>query len=198
MVKKKQKKMKIFWKNKKVFVTGSTGFLGSWLTKHLVDLGAEVTLLFYESKNESELIRSGYIKKVKIVEGALQDYSLLEQAIYENQIDTVFHLGAQTQVTEAVSNPLETYESNVRGTYFLLEACRSNKQLIKRIIVASSDKAYGSSINLPYIEETPLKAIYPYDVSKACTDLIALSYYHTYGLPVVITRCSNIYGGGDL
>lgn len=189
--------MKSFWKDKKVFVTGSTGFIGSWLTKRLVDLGAGISVLLYQSKNESELIRSGYINKVRVIEGGLQSYSTLEKVIFEYQIDTIFHLGAQTQVAEAILNPLETYESNIRGTYFLLEACRKHKQLLKRIVVASSDKAYGSSPSLPYLEETPLSANYPYDVSKACTDLIALSYYHTYRLPIAVTRCGNVYGGGD-
>lgn len=189
--------MNPFWKDKKVFITGSTGFIGSWLTKRLVDLGAQVAILFYESNFESELVRSGYIKKVRIVKGLLQDYSILEKIIYENGIDTVLHLGAQTQVVEAILNPLETYESNVRGTYSLLEACRIHRKQVKRIVVASSDKAYGTSTILPYVEETPLRAVYPYDVSKACTDLIALSYYHTYGLPIVVSRCGNVYGGGD-
>lgn len=185
--------MKKFWKDKKVFVTGAGGFIGSLLMKHLVDSGAQVAILLYQVENKNELIKN----KVRVFEGELQDYSVLEKIIYEEEIDTVFHLGAQTQVKEAFLNPLATYESNVRGTYSLLEACRVHKAYIKRIIVASSDKAYGSAVNLPYTEDTPLKALYPYDVSKACTDLIALSYYHTYGLPVVVTRCGNVYGGGD-
>lgn len=189
--------MNKFWQDKHVFITGGSGFIGSWLTRHLVDLGAEVTLLYYDHKEPCELINSGYFKKVHIIDEGLEDPITLARILYEYRIDTVFHLGAQTQVQEAYLNPFVTYESNIRGTYSLLEACRIQGESIKRIIVASSDKAYGAHEALPYLESTSLRAKYPYDVSKACTDLIALSYYHTYGLPVAVTRCGNVYGGGD-
>jgi CDP-glucose 4,6-dehydratase len=122
----------------------------------------------------------------------------IERAINENEIETVFHLGAQTIVGTALRNPLSTFEANIRGTYQLLEVCRRHQSLVKRIVVASSDKAYGTSPVLPYTEEMPLIGKHPYDVSKSCTDLLAMSYYHTYDLPIVIARCGNIYGGGDL
>jgi CDP-glucose 4,6-dehydratase len=186
-----------FWRDKKVLVTGGAGFIGSWLTKKLIDLGAQVTVLVETRTIPYDLIRNEYEVKVDIVYGLLQDFHLLEQVLDRYKIDTVFHLGAQTQVREAFLQPFNTYESNIRGTYNLLEACRSQSHMIKRIVVASSDKAYGIHDALPYIEATPLRAIYPYDVSKACTDLIALSYYHTYQLPLVVTRCGNVYGGRD-
>ncbi|PCI94983.1 sugar dehydratase [Candidatus Aerophobetes bacterium] len=189
--------MNKYWNGKNVFVTGATGFIGSWLTKHLVDLGANVVTLVRDQNPQSELIRSGYLQKIQIVNGDLENYKTIERAICEYQIDTVYHLGAQTQVTNAIYSPRNTFETNIRGTYNLLEACRLMKRFVKCIIIASSDKAYGESECLPLTEKTPLNAIYPYDVSKACTDLIALSYYHTYDLPVAITRSSNVYGGGD-
>ncbi|MGC1877999.1 MAG: GDP-mannose 4,6-dehydratase [Rhabdochlamydiaceae bacterium] len=190
--------MKDFWINKNVLVTGATGFLGYWLTKALVQEKAQVVAFIRDQDPQSALIRSGLIAKTRVVQGALEDYVCLERAINEHEIDTVFHLGAQTIVGTALRNPLSTFESNIRGTYNLLEACRQHKSLVKRIVVASSDKAYGSSPILPYTEEMPLKGDHPYDVSKSCTDLISNTYYHTYGLPIVIARCGNLYGGGDL
>lgn len=190
--------MKDFWVNKNVFITGATGFLGYWLTKALVRAKANVVALVRDLDPQSPLISTHLINKTRVVQGGLEDYSALERAINEHEIDTVFHLGAQTIVGTALRNPLSTFESNIRGTYHLLEACRQHKSLVKRIVVASSDKAYGSSLVLPYTEEMPLKGQHPYDVSKSCTDLIAHTYYHTYDLPVAIARCGNLYGGGDL
>lgn len=190
--------MKEFWNNKNVLVTGATGFLGYWLTKALAQYNAQVITLVRDHDPQSALIRSGLINKTRVVQGALEDFSSLERSINEHEIEIVFHLGAQTIVGTALRNPLSTFESNIRGTYNLLEACRQHKSLVKRIVVASSDKAYGSSLVLPYTEEMPLKGEHPYDVSKSCTDLIALTYHHTYGLPIVIARCGNLYGGGDL
>ncbi len=189
--------MSLFWKNKKVFITGASGFIGSWLCSRLLKLGSYIVILLPDPYEQSELIRSGLIHKVKVVHGHLEEIFLLQKILKDNQIDTVFHLGAQTQVRKALINPFETFETNVRGTYTLLEACRLNSSLIKRIIIASSDKSYGNHLALPFTEETPLQARYPYDVSKACTDMISLSYYHTYHLPIAITRCGNVYGGGD-
>jgi CDP-glucose 4,6-dehydratase len=190
--------MNNFWLNKNVLVTGATGFLGYWLTKALVEEKANVVALVRDADPQSVLIRSGLIQKVRIVQGALENYASLDRSINEHEIDTVFHLGAQTIVGTALRNPLATFESNIRGTYNLLEACRQHKSLVERIVVASSDKAYGSSPVLPYTEDMPLRGKHPYDVSKSCTDLIADTYHHTYGLPVVVARCGNLYGGGDL
>lgn len=190
--------MKDFWINKKVLVTGATGFLGYWLTKALVQEGAQVVTLVRDHDPQSALIKTGLIKKTHVVQGALEEFATLERAINEHEIDTVFHLGAQTLVGTALRNPLSTFESNIRGSYNLLEACRQHRSLVKRIVVASSDKAYGTSPVLPYLEEMPLKGQHPYDVSKSCTDLIASTYHQTYGMPVVVARCGNLYGGGDL
>lgn len=185
------------WRDKSVFVTGSSGFLGSWLTRFLVDAGANVTVLMRDTVPQSLLHTSGYLHKVTVVRGALEDYQTLERALGEYQIDTVFHLGAQTQVEIANRNPLSTFESNIRGTWQLLEACRRSPT-VKKIILASSDKAYGVHTKLPYTEEASLQGTHPYDVSKSAADLVAQSYHTTYKLPVVITRCGNFYGGGDI
>jgi CDP-glucose 4,6-dehydratase len=190
------------WKDKKVFITGATGLVGSWLTKFLVDEGANVIVLVRDIVPKS-ILWSGsdefdYIKdNLTVVYGKLEDYELLERALNEHEIEVVFHLGAQTIVGIANRNPLSTFESNIRGTYNLLEACRRSP-LIKAIVIASSDKAYGEQEHLPYDESTPLQGTHPYDVSKSCTDLIAYTYYNTFKLPVCITRCGNFYGPGDL
>lgn len=186
-----------YWQNKNVFITGCTGLLGSWMVKYLVDKGARVTGLVRDFVPESNLHRSGYFSKINIVRGLLEDIQLLERVLGEYEIDTVFHLGAQTIVGIANRNPISTFESNIRGTYNLLEACRRSP-LVKRIVIASSDKAYGDQENLPYTEEAPLQGRHPYDVSKSCVDLIAQAYFKTYKLPVCVTRCGNFFGGGDL
>lgn len=188
----------MFWSDKRVFVTGATGMVGAWLIKELLAQGAYVVALVRDADPQSELFRSRAIEKVTVVNGALENLWDLERAVNENEVDTVFHLGAQTIVGTARRFPLQTFESNVRGTYNLLEACRLHQALVKRVVVASSDKAYGDQVHLPYTEETALQGRYPYDVSKSCSDLIAQSYFHTYALPVAIARCGNIYGGGDL
>lgn len=187
-----------FWHDKRVFVTGATGLVGSWLTKSLVERGAHVIVLVRDSDPQSELIRSDLINKTTVVNGCLEDYNALERAINEHEADTVFHLGAQAIVGAAHRSPLPTFESNIRGSYNLLEACRVYSGLVKRVLVASSDKAYGDSEVLPYTEEMPPLGRHPYDVSKSCTDLLAHTYANTYSLPVVVARCGNIYGGGDL
>ncbi len=187
-----------FWKGKRVFITGATGLVGSWLTKALVEKQAYVAVLLRDHDPQSELFRSGVIQKTTAVQGSLEDYQSLERAINDHEIDTVFHLGAQTIVGAAHRQPLATFEANIRGTYHLLEACRKQPTLVQRIIIASSDKAYGSSDILPYTEEMPLNGRHPYDVSKSCADLLALTYFNTYHLPLIIARCGNIYGGGDL
>ena len=187
-----------FWVDRPVLVTGASGLVGSWLVKTLLEKKARVVALIRDQDPQTELFRSKNSDKIAIVSGCLEEMSTLERAINDHEIETVFHLGAQTIVGSALRDPLATFEANIRGSYQLLEACRRQKNLVKRIVVASSDKAYGTSPILPYTEEMPLIGKHPYDVSKSCTDLLALTYSHTYGLPVVIARCGNIYGGGDL
>lgn len=186
-----------FWDNKNVFLTGCTGFLGSYMAKELVNLGANVTGLVRDNVPKSNLYKGEEYKKINNVTGAIEDEPLLERILGEYEIDTVFHIAAQAIVGIANRNPLATFETNIRGTYNLLEAARRSP-LVERIVVASSDKAYGDHTQLPYHEDMPLKGSHPYDVSKSCTDLIAQAYHKTYGLPVCITRCGNLYGGGDL
>ncbi len=186
-----------FWEDKKVFITGATGILGSWLTKELVNKGANVTILMRDWVPKSEIILTGLINKVNIVQGCLEDYATIERCLNEYEIDSLFHLGAQTIVGTANRNPLSTFESNIKGTWNILEATRRN-ELIKRIVVASSDKAYGTHEKLPYKENAKLMGLHPYDASKSCADILAQAYAHTYGMPIAITRCGNIYGGGDL
>ncbi|MBR0008710.1 MULTISPECIES: GDP-mannose 4,6-dehydratase [Bacillus] len=186
-----------FWKNKNVFVTGCTGLLGSYLVKELIEQGANVTGLVRDHVPQSNLYQGEHIKKMSIVRGSLEDLAVIERALGEYEIDTVFHLAAQAIVGVANRNPISTFEANILGTWNILEACRKHP-LIKRVIVASSDKAYGDQENLPYDENMPLQGKHPYDVSKSCADLISHTYFHTYGLPVCITRCGNLYGGGDL
>jgi CDP-glucose 4,6-dehydratase len=179
-------------------VTGATGIVGSWLVKELIALGAYVVALIRDSDPQSELFRSGDIGRISVVNGRLEDFWALERAVSHYETDTVFHLGAQTLVGVAHHMPLPTFESNIRGSYSLLEACRLHARLVRRIVVASSDKAYGEVVDLPYHETMPLAGRHPYEVSKSCTDLLAQCYHHTYSLPVAIARCGNIYGGGDL
>lgn len=187
-----------FWSGRQVFVTGATGLLGSWMVDELLARGAEVTCLVRDWVPSSRLIAGGALHRVQTVRGELEDYQTVLRALNEYEIDTVFHLGAQTIVGTASRSALSTFESNVKGTWTLLEACRALPRLVQRVLVASSDKAYGAHDELPYTEDTPLRGRFPYDVSKSCADLISLSYAHTYGLPVAVTRCGNLYGGGDL
>lgn len=188
---------KTFWQDRPVFVTGASGLLGGWLVKRLVESGADVVCLMRDWVPQSELVRSNLIEKVKVVRGDVQDQALLERTLGEYEIQSVFHLAAQTIVTIANRNPISTFESNIAGTWTLLEACRHSPK-VGQIVMASSDKAYGDQIKLPYDESTPLQGQHPYDVSKSCADLIAHSYAVSYGLPVTVTRCGNFYGGGDL
>ena len=186
-----------FWSDRNVFVTGCTGLLGSWLTKNLVENGANVIGLIRDMVPQSNLNWSGFDDAIVIVRGEIEDYFVLERTLNEYEIDTVFHLAAQTIVTIANRNPLSTFEANIKGTWNLLEACRRSP-LLERMVVASSDKAYGSQAKLPYDEKTALEGKHPYDVSKSCADLLCGSYHETYGIPVCVTRCGNFYGGGDL
>ena len=188
---------KASWRGKNVFITGCTGFLGAWLTKTLVERGANVVGLVRDNVPRANFLKLGMDKQITTVRGEVEDYFLLERAINEYEIDTVFHLAAQTIVTIANRNPLATFETNIKGTWNILEACRRNPT-VKRIIVASSDKAYGEHEVLPYKEYAALKGLHPYDVSKSCTDLLSIAYHNTYESPVCVTRCGNFYGGGDL
>jgi CDP-glucose 4,6-dehydratase len=186
------------WKGRNVFVTGASGLLGAHSVRELLDRGAHVTVLLRDWVPNSLLVKEGLLSRANAVRGELEDLELLVRALNEHEIDTVLHLGAQTIVGTASRSPLSTFESNIRGTWNVLEAARENARLVRCVVVASSDKAYGEHERLPYTEDAPLQGRFPYDVSKSCTDLIALSYFHTYRLPVAITRCGNLYGGGDL
>ncbi len=186
-----------FWQDQPVLVTGATGLQGGWLTGALKNLQADVVVLVRDWVPQSELCRSGRIEQVRVVRGDLSDSALLERVLGEYEIRTIFHLAAQTIVTIANRNPISTFETNIRGTWNLLEACRRSPT-VQQIVIASSDKAYGAHPDLPYREEFPLTGAHPYDVSKSCADLLAQSYAKTYRLPVTIARCGNLYGGGDL
>ena len=185
-----------FWRGRPVFVTGATGLLGSWLVPELVRRGSEVVALVRDGMPRSRLVSEGWMGRIVTVQGSLSDDGLVRRTLAEYGIDTVFHLGAQTQVGVAKIDPVGTLEANVRGTWLLLEAARQCD--VKQVMVASSDKAYGDSTRLPYLEDHPLQGRFPYDVSKSCTDLITTMYARTYGVRVGIVRCGNLFGGGDL
>jgi CDP-glucose 4,6-dehydratase len=178
-----------------VLVTGAYGLLGGWLVKALLDAGAEVTVVHRDDRPRSVLALTGLERKVNIVRGDIAAEGLVARALAEYEVDTVFHLAAQTLVPTANRAPLSTFETNIKGTWLLLEACRSFG--VGRVVVASSDKAYGPHTDLPYREDHALQARYPYDVSKAATDMLTRSYWHTWQLPVAVTRFANLYGGGD-
>ncbi|HEX2996551.1 MAG TPA: GDP-mannose 4,6-dehydratase [Anaerolineales bacterium] len=186
-----------FWLDRPTYVTGGTGLVGSWLVKRLSEAGADVVCLVRDWVPQSEMVREGWVERIKVVRGDICDRALQERVLGEYEIDTVLHLAAQTIVTIANRNPVSTFETNIAGTWNLLEACRRSPK-VKRVVVASSDKAYGDQESLPYDENTPLQGQHPYDVSKSAADLIAHTYAKSYDLPIVITRCGNFYGGGDL
>jgi len=186
-----------FWTDRSVFVTGATGLLGSWLTRKLTDLGADVVVLIRDWVPESLLFAERLDQEPTVVRGDLTDLELVERVLNEYEVETVFHAAAQTIVGTANRSPISTFESNIRGTWCLLEACRVSS-LVRQVVVASSDKAYGEHEQLPYQEDAPLQGRHPYDVSKSCADLLAQSYYHSFDLPVCVTRCGNLFGGGDL
>ena len=186
-----------FWLDRPTFVTGGTGLVGSWLVRRLVQAGADVVCLVRDWVPQSDLVRSRKIEQVTVVRGDVRDRDLLERALGEYEINTVIHLAAQTIVTIANRNPISTFETNITGTWNLLEACRRSPR-IGQVVIASSDKAYGDQETLPYDERTPLQGQHPYDVSKSAADLIAHTYAVSFDLPVVVTRCGNFYGGGDL
>ena len=183
-----------FWRDRRVLVTGATGLLGGHLVEALLANGAEVACLVRDWEPRARLVEEGWIDRVRQVRGELEDLAVLERAVNEGEIESVFHLGAQTIVGTAARSPVSTFESNVRGTWNVLEACRRAGKLVGRVVVASSDKAYGEHASLPYTEETPLRGRFPYDASKAAADLVAASYFHTYALPVAIARCGSRSG----
>jgi len=188
---------KHFWQDRPVAITGATGLVGGWLVRRLLEAGADVVCLVRDWVPQSELFRGGLSHRVKTLRGDIRDQSAMERLLGEYEIETLFHLAAQTTVSVANRNPTSTFESNIAGTWTVLEACRRSPK-IRQIVVASSDKAYGDQEKLPYDEQTPLQGQHPYDVSKSCADLISHTYAKTYSLPVAITRCGNFYGGGDL
>ncbi|MEA3340142.1 MAG: GDP-mannose 4,6-dehydratase [Chloroflexota bacterium] len=191
------RKIQSFWFDRPVLVTGCTGFLGSWLTIALVEAGATVVGLIRDGAPFSHLRRSGYQERIAVVRGDVTDYELVERTLNEYEIDSIFHLAAQTIVPIANRSPLSTFETNIKGSWTVLEAARRSPT-VTRVALASSDKAYGAHETLPYTEDAPLRGCYPYDASKACAEFIARTYAVTYDLPVAITRCANLYGGGDL
>ncbi len=185
-----------FWGKKRVLVTGYEGFLGSNLAKELIRLGSEVYGVDILTRRKDTVL-SGDFNKINIYKGSVEDFHLVSRIIGKNKIEIIFHLAATSIVGQALSNPLKAFSTNICGTWNVLEAAR-NARSVKAVIVASSDKAYGSQSKLPYREGSRLSGSHPYDASKSCADILAATYYHTYGLPVCITRCGNIFGPGDL
>ena len=186
------------WSSRRALVTGATGMVGAWLVERLLADGAHVVALVADHDPRSQLLRSGTINRIAVANGRLEDADAVERAVNEHDVDTIFHLGAQTIVGTAHRSPRPTLEANIRGTWNVLEAWRLHPDLVKAVVVASSDKAYGEQPVLPYTEDMPLTGRHPYEVSKSCADLVSQAYAYTYGAPVSIARCGNIYGGGDL
>jgi CDP-glucose 4,6-dehydratase len=185
-----------FWGARPTFVTGATGLMGSWLVQRLVDQGADVVALVRDSARHTMVVENGLLNRVTTVQGGLEDFDLIRRSLSEYSIDTVFHLAAQPLVGVAKLDPVPTLETNIRGTWNVLEAARLCGA--PRVVIASSEKAYGDSRDLPYRETHPLQGRNPYDASKSCADLISTMYATTYGLPVCVIRCANLFGGGDL
>ncbi|MFN0120116.1 MAG: NAD-dependent epimerase/dehydratase family protein [Blastocatellia bacterium] len=186
-----------FWKQRNALVTGATGFVGAHIARLLLERGARVVCLQRDGVRASSLDLLDLRRRVTVINGAIEDFGLLERVLNEYGIDAVFHLAAQAIVGVANRSPLSTFEANIRGTYCLLEACRQTRS-VSRIVVASSDKAYGTHEQLPYTEDYELRGLFPYDASKVCTDVLTRSYAHAYALPAAITRFANIYGPGDM
>ena len=189
--------MNNYWKNRKVFITGASGLLGTWLVKELLNQQAHIVVLVRDFVTDSTFFQDKLNEHVTVVSGDLTDFQTLSRVLNEFDVEAVFHLGAQPIVGYANRSPISTFKSNIEGTWNLLEACRFSPW-VKKIVVASSDKAYGAQEKLPYTEDAPMQGRHPYDVSKSCTDLLSQSYFHTYKLPVCVTRCGNFFGGGDL
>jgi len=187
-----------FWRNRRVFVTGATGMVGGWLTNDLLAAGAHIVALVRNGDPQTVFNRCEDLRRASLIVGNVEDFSSLEQALKKHEVDTVFHLAAQPIVSVAHRQPRPTFETNIRGTYNLLEACRLHLDSVKRIVIASSYNAYGQQEQLPYTEDMPLQGRHPYEVSTSCANLLAQTYHHTFGLPVAILRCGNIFGGGDV
>ncbi len=185
------------WRDRPVLVTGATGLLGGWLVEALLGRGAHVVAIVRDRIPRSRLLAERIIDRVDVAWGDVTDYLFVERVIAEYEVECVFHLAAQTIVGIANRSPLSTFDTNVRGTWNVLEACRHQPRP-PRVVVASSDKAYGDHETLPYDETSALQGRHPYDVSKSAADLIAQSYWHSFRLPVAVTRCGNLFGGGDL
>jgi len=188
---------KISWENMNVMVTGADGFIGSHVAKALAEKGAEVTTIVRDVRKRNNTDVLGIKDKISIVHGDIIDFKDCERAINEYDIEFCFHIAAQAIVGPANRSPLSTFESNIKGTWNVLEACRISKT-IKGMVIASSDKAYGQQKKLPYTEESPLSGYFPYDASKSCAEIIARSYFMTYNLPLAITRNANTYGPADM
>lgn len=186
------------WKGRPVLLTGGTGFLGAHIAEALLAAGAEVVALVRDEVPRARFFDEGIARRCVLVRGAVEDFALVERTLNEYGIEAVLHLAAQTIVEKANRSPMGTFESNIKGTWTILEAVRLHAERVKAVVVASSDKAYGAADRLPYNEETPLRGRHPYDVSKSCADLIARAYAETFGLPVGVTRCGNLFGEGDL
>lgn len=186
-----------FWRGRPVLVTGATGLLGSWVTRRLIDEGADVICLVRDRTSNGRPAPGGLLDSVKVVGGDIRDGALLQRLLAGHAVDTVIHTAAQAVVGIANCHPVSTFETNIQGAWTILEACRHSPS-VRAVVFASSDKAYGEQPVLPYSEDTPLEGRHPYDVSKSCADLIAHAYAKSFGLPVAITRCGNFYGGGDL
>jgi CDP-glucose 4,6-dehydratase len=186
-----------FWRDRRVFVTGCTGLVGAWTCQALLDRGAHVVGLVRDRVSGSQLYRAGLHQRMDLVHGCVESRERIERVLAEYEIQTVFHLAAQTIVGVANKSPLSTFEANIKGTWCVLEAARCCGKS-PHVVVASSDKAYGEQEQLPYTEEAPLQGRHPYDASKSCADILSLTYAHSYKLPVCVTRCGNFYGGGDL
>lgn len=187
---------KKFWKDKRVLITGYEGFLGSNLTKKLITTEAKVTGIDIKFQRGNTALAKTDYNRIIPIKGDIVNYNLVNKIIKKYKIEAIFHLAAEALVGKCFKNPLKAFSNNIRGTWNVLEAARKS-DTVKAIIVASSDKAYGSHKKLPYKENASLQGKHPYDVSKSCADLIAYTYFHTYGLPVAITRCGNVYGPGD-
>lgn len=189
--------MSAFWSGRRTFVTGCTGLLGSWLSDRLLREGADVVGLVRDSVPHSNFHRLDLPSRMTLVHGDLIEFAVLERALSEYEIDAIFHTAAQTIVPIANRTPLPTFESNIKGTWNLLEAARRQRS-VTRFVFSSSDKSYGTHETLPYDETAELRACHPYDVSKACGDMLAKTYHRTWNLPIAISRCANLFGGGDL
>jgi len=186
-----------FWNGKKVLISGFEGFLGSNLTLKLLSLGADIVGLDILTGRKDTLFPSKEYRKIKVIKGDVADFALVKNIFVKNRVKVVFHLAAEAIVGRSLKYPIRAFSSNIEGAWNMLEAARQAGSAIDSIVIASSDKAYGSHKELPYKEDYPLAGCHPYDVSKTCSDLIANTYFHTYKLPVAVTRCGNIYGPGD-